>query len=199
MTIAEIRKGQKAGSYMRAATSTRIEELLGLPTIDDLRRKRLETVRAECAELRKQNEAAGARKMAERAAAKTAAEVAQADAEELARRRAAYPEAFETPNVGVAMTVSLYRSTASGAHEIVVQTNAQTLDIFISGLSDALSAAVAADIDNAAPLIAATLRNAFPIAYAISGYKADRVSEAKLLTCGTASPDASELLSQSRI
>ena len=107
---------------------------------------------------------------------------------------------------GKAMTVSLYRSTASGANEIVVQTNAQSLEVFIAGLSDALAAAVSpigdrppTAEDQIKATIAATLKNAFPIAFAIAGYKADKVSESKLLTCGFASPDASELVASSTI
>lgn len=97
------------------------------------------------------------------------------------------------------MTVSLYKSTASGAQEIVVQTNAQSLDVFISGLSDALGRALQDVPENSAAVIAATLKNAFPIAFSIAGYKAEKVSESKLLTCGFASPDASELVAQSTV
>lgn len=97
------------------------------------------------------------------------------------------------------MTVSLYRSTASGTNEIVVQTNAQSLDVFISGLADALDAALSAHPEHRQQTIAATLKNAFPVAFAIAGYKAEKVSESKLLTCGFASPDSSELVAQSKV
>lgn len=97
------------------------------------------------------------------------------------------------------MTVSLYKSLANGAREIVVQTNAQSLDVFIAGLSDALCAAMIAEPELAEQTLAQTLKNAFPVAFAISGYKADKVSESKLLTCGFASPDASELVAQSKV
>ena len=100
---------------------------------------------------------------------------------------------------GIPMTVSLYKSTAGGTHEIVVQTNAQSLDVFISGLSDALDSAVKLEPEHAAQTISCTLRNAIPIAFAIAGYKADKVSESKLMTCGFASPDASELVAQSKV
>lgn len=98
-----------------------------------------------------------------------------------------------------AMTVSLYKSVASGAREIVVQTNAQSLDVFVAGLSDALDAAIRSDPEQAAQTISATLKNAFPVAFAIAGYKAEKVSESKLLTCGFASPDSSELVAQSKV
>lgn len=97
------------------------------------------------------------------------------------------------------MTVSLYKSMASGSREIVVQTNAQSLDVFISGLAEAMTAALQAEPEMAVQTIAATLKNAFPVGFAISGYKADKVSESKLLTCGFASPDASELVAQSKV
>ncbi len=105
---------------------------------------------------------------------------------------------------GSNMTVSLYKSMASGTYEVVVQTNAQSLDVFIGGLSDALHAALVHEAsapnatDNSQSMISATLKNAFPVAFAIAGYKAEKVSESKLLTCGFASPDASELLAQSK-
>ena len=97
------------------------------------------------------------------------------------------------------MTVRLYQSTANDVRDIVVQTNAQSLDVFVAGLSDALDSALRLDPDLAAATIAATLKNAFPVAFAIAGYKADKVSESKLLTCGFASPDASELVAQSKV
>lgn len=100
------------------------------------------------------------------------------------------------------MTVSLYQSSASGSREIVVQTNAQSLDVFIAGLADALHSALLALADErtaAAWIIAATLKNSFPVAFAIAGYKAEKVSESKLLTCGVAALDASELISQSKV
>lgn len=105
---------------------------------------------------------------------------------------------------GSNMTVSLYKSMASGTYEVVVQTNAQSLDVFIGGLADALHAALVHEasapnaVDNSQSMISATLKNAFPVAFAIAGYKAEKVSESKLLTCGFASPDASELLAQSK-
>lgn len=97
------------------------------------------------------------------------------------------------------MTVSLYKSSASGSEEIVVQTNAQSLEVFVASFSDALAEAITSDSKAARALICSALKNAFPIAFALSGYKADKVSEARLLTCGYASPDSSELVAQSRV
>jgi hypothetical protein len=98
-----------------------------------------------------------------------------------------------------AMTVSLYRSSATGARDIVVQTNAQSLDVFIDALADALDRAIEVDPQNRGATIAATLRNSFPIGFAIAGYKADKVTESKLLVCGVASLDAAELMAQSKL
>lgn len=98
------------------------------------------------------------------------------------------------------MTVSLYSSTATGKQEIVVQTNAQSLDIFVTGLADALdSAIVSMETNKRAETIASILRNAFPLAFAIAGYKAERVSETRMLVCGASNPGESNLLAQSRI
>jgi len=146
-----------------------LARMLGKPTVDELRQARL----AE-----------------EREKTRQAIADEQARINEAVRQR----RMKETP-----MTVSLYKSTAGGSREIVVQTNAQSLDVFISGLADALDAALQAEPELAAQTISATLKNAFPVAFAISGYKAEKVSESKLLTCGFASPDASELVAQSKV
>lgn len=147
-----------------------LERAVGVETGDELRAKQLATARAQF----------------------------RADLE-----RSRKPIAAAPVNVGVPkMTVSLYQSSASGSREIVVQTNAQSLDVFIAGLADALHSALLALADErtaAAWIIAATLKNSFPVAFAIAGYKAEKVSESKLLTCGVAALDASELISQSKV
>ena len=97
------------------------------------------------------------------------------------------------------MTVSLYTSKASGKLEIVVQTNAQTLDLFTTGLADAIADAVEKiEPERRAEVLGSLLRNALPVAFAIAGYKADRVSESRMLICGAAAPDSSTLLAHSR-
>jgi hypothetical protein len=97
------------------------------------------------------------------------------------------------------MTVSLYMSTASGKREVVVQTNAQSLDLFIAGLADAVDAAMdSLPSNDRAELLAGLFRNAFPVAFAIAGYKADKVTESRMLICGAAAPDKSSLLAHSR-
>lgn len=97
------------------------------------------------------------------------------------------------------MTVSIYQSNATGRREFVVQTNAQSLDLFVAALADAMDEAIEkAGTVSRAELIASVLRNAFPLAYAISGYKAERVSETRMLTCGAADPSSTNLVAQSR-
>jgi hypothetical protein len=97
------------------------------------------------------------------------------------------------------MTVSLYTSTASGKKEVVVQTNAQSLDLFIAGLADALNEAVSkVSPDDHAEMLASIFRNAFPVAFAIAGYKAEKVVESRTLSCGAAAPEKSSLLAHSR-
>jgi len=146
-----------------------LARLLGKPTVDEIRQARL-------------------------------ADEREKKRQELADEQARINEAVRQRRMkATPMTVSLYKSTAGGSREIVVQTNAQSLDVFISGLADALDAALQAEPELAAQTISATLKNAFPVAFAISGYKAEKVSESKLLTCGFASPDVSELVAQSKV
>ncbi len=96
------------------------------------------------------------------------------------------------------MTVSLYSSTASGKEEIVVQTNAQSLDLFIIGLADATSEALKDLSDTQRrEKITMIFKNSFPLAFAISGYKAEKVTESRMLICGAVTPETSKLLAHS--
>ncbi len=96
------------------------------------------------------------------------------------------------------MTVSLYSSTASGKEEIVVQTNAQSLDLFIIGLADATSEATKGLNDTQMrEKITMIFKNSFPLAFAIAGYKADKVTESRMLICGAVTPETSKLLAHS--
>lgn len=181
-------------------------EKIGLPTVDDLRRERLkQEIAMNNAFLHgKEPELPDNVFALPDPRVKASREARKQDKrEELARRREL--EYLTNKWSEPSMTVSLYKSTASGANEIVVQTNAQSLDVFIAGLANALHDALLKDAandtekDNSESIIASTLKNAFPVAFAISGYKAEKVSESKLLTCGFASPDASELIAQSAV
>lgn len=167
------RYGSKGLDRAQQLRPDRLEQLLGLPSVDQARIEERER-----------------RKALARAEYEANRDAALAQLNELEARR----------KWSTNVTVSLYKSTASGVPEVVVQTNAQTLDVFVTGLADALSSALANDSDaERTKLIAATLRNAFPVAFAIAGYKAEKVAETKLLTCGQAALDAAELIAQSRI
>ena len=129
---------------------------------------------------------------------------AEARAHMEAARKALEEQSFQqmsqiTTGKGTEMTVSLYASAATGKREIVVQTNAQSLELFIVGLADALDAAIDQNSGQQRPeFLASLLRNAIPVAFAIAGYKAERVSETRMLSCGTAAPGESNLLAHSR-
>ena len=193
-------------------TQTALLKVVGKDTIDDIRAK----AALECAGAIKAGEPLpdastvdailSAQEAARRRQEKFEKKAAQLDEKMRAREELALREKWfgQETKKGSNMTVSLYKSMASGTYEVVVQTNAQSLDVFIGGLSDALHAALVHEAsapnatDNSQAMISATLKNAFPVAFAIAGYKAEKVSESKLLTCGFASPDASELLAQSK-
>lgn len=99
------------------------------------------------------------------------------------------------------MTVSILRSGPGRDGVVVVQTNCIGLDGFITELADAMEAAQGqheqCGFEHPRQLFRAVLRNAFPIAFAIQGYKAERVHESKLLTCGEVPTDGLFPLAQS--
>lgn len=193
-------------------TGDRLLRLVGAETIDDIRKRIAEQEAISIAPPPPppppRENITLAMRAAESAREKQIRKQAQLEermrARELERMREKWVDKLTKPQQELSMTVSLYKSMASGAFEVVVQTNAQSLDVFIAALSDALHAALVHEAstpnapDQSQALIAATLKNAFPVAFAIAGYKAEKVSESKLLTCGFASPDASELLAQSK-
>jgi hypothetical protein len=183
--------------------------IVGKETIDEIRAK-VELERAEVAKTQFSDPSAADVLYAQEAV-KRRREKFDRKADKLAEKNSVREELAlrekwfcQETKKGSNMTVSLYKSMASGTYEVVVQTNAQSLDVFIVGLSDALHAALVHEAsapnasDNSQAMISAILKNAFPVAFAIAGYKAEKVSESKLLTCGFASPDASELLAQSK-
>ena len=193
-------------------TGDRLLRLVGVETVDDIRKRIAEQETTGIAPPPPppppRENITLAMRAAESAREKQIRKQAQLEermrARELERMHEKWADKLTKPQQELSMTVSLYKSMASGAFEVVVQTNAQSLDVFISALSDAMHAALVHEAstpnapDQSQALIAATLKNAFPVAFAIAGYKAEKVSESKLLTCGFASPDASELLAQSK-
>jgi hypothetical protein len=86
------------------------------------------------------------------------------------------------------MAVNLYLG-GNGTPEIVVQTNCTTVDGFVRELADAIESLASTSglpgFTEPRHAIRSALANAMPIAFALAGYKAERVAESKLLTCGT--------------
>jgi len=80
----------------------------------------------------------------------------------------------------------------SKTSDFVVQTTCLDSQSFIAELAETLTLAVAKDDSGFTAL--GILNNAMPIAYKLSGYKAENVSEQRTLICGNLSPDACEIV-----
>ncbi len=78
--------------------------------------------------------------------------------------------------------------------EYVVQTTCLEPGAFISDLSEALADVVGKANGDGALAALGILTNAMPIAFKLSGYKADNVNEQRTLVCGTASPSSSDVV-----
>jgi hypothetical protein len=85
-------------------------------------------------------------------------------------------------------------SDAHGSGEFVVQTTATDTDTFISELAEALHKATST-FDDGGLAAMGILKNSMPIAFKLSGYKADSVSEQRTLVCGAVSPNSCEVVS----
>lgn len=86
------------------------------------------------------------------------------------------------------MSVRIYQDKSTG--EYAVQTTCLNTDSFITELSEALAKAMAAD--STSDMVAfGVLKAAMPIAFKLSGYKADEVNEQRTLICGILSPSSS--------
>jgi hypothetical protein len=86
--------------------------------------------------------------------------------------------------------IRIYRNVAG---QFAVQTTALDAETFIFELSEAMAklADVAPDEDLSVAFLG-TLESAFPIAFKLSGYKADGVTEQRTLLCGSLLPNDSE-------
>lgn len=84
-------------------------------------------------------------------------------------------------------------SDSEGSGEYVVQTTALDCETFIAELAEALSAAVLASSDDGIVAMG-IMKNAMPIAFKLSGYKADTVTEQRTLVCGAISPTHCEVV-----
>lgn len=84
-------------------------------------------------------------------------------------------------------------SDSKGSGEFVVQTTATDTETFISELAEALSKATSGANDDGL-MCMGILKNAMPIAFKLSGYKADSVSEQRTLVCGAIGPASCEVI-----
>lgn len=81
-----------------------------------------------------------------------------------------------------------------GTGDFVIQTTCLDVDTFISELAEAMDTAIKKFDDNGVSALG-ILKNAMPIAYKLSGYKADTVQEQRTLVCGNISPTSCEVVS----
>jgi hypothetical protein len=92
------------------------------------------------------------------------------------------------------MSVRIFKDKQTG--EFAVQTSCLTADAFVTELSEALASAMSKD--NSSDMVAfGVLKAAMPIAFKLSGYKADEVSEQRTLLCGKITPNSSDCVASS--
>ena len=84
-------------------------------------------------------------------------------------------------------------SDVNGTGDFVVQTTCLDADTFLSEFAEAFDAAVVKANDGGITAMG-VLRNAMPIAYKLSGYKAENVQEQRTLVCGNISPNSCEVV-----
>ena len=84
-------------------------------------------------------------------------------------------------------------SDVNGNGDFVVQTTCLDADTFLSEFAEAFDAAVVKANDGGITAMG-VLRNAMPIAYKLSGYKAENVQEQRTLVCGNISPNSCEVV-----
>lgn len=83
---------------------------------------------------------------------------------------------------------------ANGTKDYVVQTTCLDAESFVYELAEALAQCVRHAKVDGEYVAAGILKNAMPIAFKLSGYKADNVHERRTLVCGTAAADKSEMI-----
>jgi hypothetical protein len=88
--------------------------------------------------------------------------------------------------------VKLYKASNNG--EMIVVTDVNTLPQFIAELSDATLNAIHALEGDEEHTLRGILANAFDVAFKLQGYKADKVIEKRLLTCGFTDPSECHLV-----
>ena len=82
----------------------------------------------------------------------------------------------------------------TGSGEFVIQTTCLDCDTFTNELAEALAAALASAGEGADLAALGILKNAMPIAFKLSGYKAETVAEQRTLVCGIVSPANCEVM-----
>lgn len=85
-------------------------------------------------------------------------------------------------------------SDVNGTGDFVIQTTAIDADTFITELAEAMDIALKKANDGGLSALG-ILKNAMPIAYKLSGYKAETVQEQRTLVCGNISPTSCEVIS----
>jgi len=80
-----------------------------------------------------------------------------------------------------------------GSGDIVVQTTALDTDQYLSELAEAMHHAVMQANDDGFTALQ-IMKVAMPIAFKLSGYKADLVAEQRTLVCGYVSPENCDVL-----
>ena len=91
--------------------------------------------------------------------------------------------------------VNIYKNRGKGGNgEFVIETNLTSLDTFKSELSGAILAAISELEGDDEFTMTGILEKAFPIAFKLSGYKAESVHEQKILLCGHSSPSECDLI-----
>jgi len=83
---------------------------------------------------------------------------------------------------------------SKGSGNYVIQTTAIDTETFISELAEAMHAAIF-KLDDGGIAAMGIMKTAMPIAYKLSGYKADNVTEQRTLVCGAISPASCEVVS----
>lgn len=81
-----------------------------------------------------------------------------------------------------------------GTGDFVIQTTCLDPETFIAELAEAMDVAIK-KVDDGGVSALGILKNAMPIAYKLSGYKAETVQEQRTLVCGNISPSACEVVS----
>ncbi len=87
--------------------------------------------------------------------------------------------------------VRIFKDDNTG--DFVLQTTAIDTDSFMAELAEAIDMAIKASNDDGVSALG-ILKNAMPIAYKLSGYKAENVQEQRTLVCGNISPNACQVV-----